>query len=95
MPVNLKRSDLQSHKYNYTWARDEGDGPYTGKLDRRRIDKDEGYEVLYFIKAMMEKYGLVTDINAKRIEDKLHSSELSKVVMRDELDKRIKDSLGF
>jgi len=36
------------YENQYTWRRDEGDGKYIGKIDRDRLDRDEGYEVLYF-----------------------------------------------
>ena len=52
MAVRVKKSNLQLEKYSYTWSRDKGDGEYTGVQDRIRIDKDEGYEVLYFIETL-------------------------------------------
>ncbi|MFJ4117001.1 hypothetical protein ACIPV9_11385 [Pseudomonas psychrophila] len=39
--------------YKYTWSADQGDNPkYTGKLDRDKIDRDEGYEVLHFLNSI-------------------------------------------
>ncbi|WP_294964102.1 hypothetical protein [Sulfurimonas sp.] len=85
MAVQVKRSNLQSNKYKYIWNRDSGDGEYTGIQDRIRIDKDEGYEVLYFIETLMNKYGLKTLGDVHKIEDLLHKPALSNVVMRDKL----------
>lgn len=48
----ISRSDL---KYRYTWSVDQGDNPkYTGALDRKKVDRDEGYEVLHFLNAICE-----------------------------------------
>jgi hypothetical protein len=39
--------------YKYTWSADQGDNPnYTGKLDRDKVDRDEGYEVLHFLNSI-------------------------------------------
>ena len=85
MAIRVKKSDLQPNKYNYTWARDKGDGEYTGVQDRIRIDKDEGYEVLYFIQTLMRKHGLKTLSDVHKIEDLLHKPALKSEVMRDRL----------
>ena len=46
----INRSDL---KYQYRWTADKGDNArYTGKLDRDKVDRDEGYEVLHFINSV-------------------------------------------
>lgn len=46
----INKSDLQ---YKYTWTTDKGDNPkYVGKLDRDKVDRDEGYEVLDFLNAV-------------------------------------------
>ncbi|WP_046068853.1 hypothetical protein [Pseudomonas synxantha] len=43
----ITKSDLV---YKYTWSADQGDNPnYIGKLDRDKVDRDEGYEVLRFL----------------------------------------------
>ena len=93
MAITVKKSDLQSDKYKYTWNRDLGDGEYTGIQDRIRIDKDEGYEVLYFIKTLMNKHGLKTLGDAHKIEDLLHKPALSGEVMRDKLIEMIEKRL--
>ncbi|WP_295022323.1 hypothetical protein [Sulfurimonas sp.] len=85
MAIRVKKSNLQPNKYTYTWARDKGDGEYTGIQDQIRIDKDEGYEVLYFIQTLMNKHNLTTLSDVHNIEDLLHKPALSDVVMRDKL----------
>lgn len=85
MAVKVRKSNLQSNKYEYTWDRDKGDGEYAGKLDGIKVDKDEGYEVLYFIQALMNKHNLTTLADVHKIEDLLHKPALSGVVMRDKL----------
>ncbi|MBE0513930.1 hypothetical protein [Sulfurimonas sp.] len=85
MAIQVKKSNLQQDKYSYTWDRDKGDGEYAGKLDGIKVDKDEGYEVLYFIQALMNKHNLTTLKDIYKIEDLLHKPALSGVVMRDKL----------
>lgn len=93
MAVKVKKSDLQLQKYKYTWNRDLADGEYTGILDRIKIDKDEGYEVLYFIQTLMNKHGLKTLGDVHKIEDLLHKPALSGEVMRDKLIEAIEKGL--
>ncbi|WP_223555302.1 hypothetical protein [Pseudomonas sp. BF-R-01] len=46
----ITKSDLA---YKYTWSADQGDNPnYIGKLDRDKVDRDEGYEVLRFLNSI-------------------------------------------
>ena len=85
MAVTVKKSNLQLDKYKYTWARDKGDGEYTGIQDQIRVDKDEGYEVLYFIQTLMRKHDLKTLSDVHKIEDLLHKPALRSEVMRDRL----------
>lgn len=85
MAIRVKKSNLQSNMYTYTWSRDKGDGEYTGIQDQIRIDKDEGYEVLYFIQTLMNKLSLTTLSDIHTIEDFLHEPALSSIVMRDKL----------
>lgn len=85
MAVKVGKSNLQSNKYEYTWDRDKGDSEYAGKLDGIKVDKDEGYEVLYFIQTLMNKHNLTTLADIHKIEDLLHKPALSGVVMRDKL----------
>ena len=82
-------------QYVYTWSRDKGDTSYKGTLDRIKVDKDEGYEVVYFIEKFMAKHGLkyVRDVHA--IEDALHADDLSSTVYRDDLIKAIEKKLAY
>ncbi len=89
MTIKIRRSELQINKYSYLWSRDKGDGEYAGNLDRIKIDKDEGYEVLYFIQSLMNKLGIEGKANIHEIEDILHSPSLSDVDSREELENLI------
>ena len=95
MAVKIEKKHLQDDRYKYTWSRDEGDAPYKGALDRIKVDKDEGYEVVYFIEKLMNKYNLkhINDVHA--IEDALHLPELSRTIYRDDLIKAIEKKLGL
>lgn len=95
MGVKVEKKHLQNDKYEYTWSRDKGDGEYAGKLDQIKVDKDEGYEVLFFIQSLMNKHGLKTTGDVKRIEDALHSKNLSAIVMRKDLESEIESILGL
>ncbi|AOM00872.1 hypothetical protein ACFO0O_14230 [Cobetia amphilecti] len=93
MALEAKMSDLQQHKYQYKNYRDDGDAPYTGKLDRDRVDKDEAYEVLYFINQFMDDYNVNEYSMIKKIEDALHSYDLSHESYRPSLNVAVHDKL--
>jgi len=93
MAIKVAKKNLQTDIYDYVWSRDKGDGEYAGKLDQIKVDKDEGYEVVFFIQAIMNKHGLKTANDVHKIEDALHSSELSSIVMRDDLEEEIESIL--
>lgn len=82
MSYQVKPNDLQ---YQYTWTRDKGDALYSGKLDQVKVDKDEGYEVLYFIQTFMNKHNLKLVSDVHKIENLLHSKNLQWTSMRDQL----------
>lgn len=88
MAIKLKKSDLQT-KYKYIWTRDKGDGEYAGKLDGDKVDKDEGYEVLYFLETLAKEHKINTISDINLLEDILQSDDLSDVVMRDELESEV------
>lgn len=94
MGVKVGKKHLQTDKYDYIWTRDKGDGEYTGIKDQVKVDKDEGYEVLYFIQTFMNKHGLKTTGDVKKIEDALHHPNLSSEVMRDTLIAEVEKMLG-
>ena len=60
--ANFKKGDLYFEN-QYIWKRDNGDGPYIGKIDRDRLDRDEGYEVLDFANAWLSATAQVTDLH--------------------------------
>lgn len=84
-----------SLEYTYTWSRDDGDAPFKGKSDRIKVDKDEGYEVVYFINKFMAKHSLTKVADVKKIEKALHADNLSSVVYRDDLIAAIEKKLGL
>ncbi|QOJ92786.1 MULTISPECIES: hypothetical protein [Pseudomonas] len=94
MAVKLKHSDLQG-KYQYTWNRDKGDSPYTGEQDRRQVDKDEGYEVLYFLETLLNKHGKKTLGDLHAAENAFHTKELSQITDRATLIARVERILGW
>ncbi|WP_166172115.1 hypothetical protein [Acinetobacter sp. SA01] len=95
MAVKVKKENLQDSLYKYTWSRDEGDAPYKGTSDRVKVDKDEGYEVVYFIEKFMNKHSLKHIRDAHDIEDALYAKALSNIVYRDDLIREIEKKLGY
>ncbi len=99
MAIKLKREHLKKlngkYKFKYTWDRDKGDGEYTGILDQIKVDKDEGYEVLYFIQSLMNKHALKGTKDVHSIENALHMSDLSSTVMREDLEEAIEIYLDY
>lgn len=95
MAVELKRSNLQTDVYTYTWTRDEGDSPYSGIKDRRQGDKDEDYEVLYFLEQLMNKHGKEKLVELHAAENALHSKDLNKVTDRARLTEQVEEILGW
>lgn len=95
MALTLTRSNLQTDVYTYTWTRDEGDSPYAGIKDRREVDKDEGYEVLYFLEQLMNKHGKEKLVHVHVAENALHHRDLSKVTDRAELTEQVEEILGW
>lgn len=57
----LKRSDLE-YKYSWTVCGDD-DPKVTGKPDNTELNRNEGYEMLYFI----NKYAADNDIRAEEL----------------------------
>ncbi|MDE1912768.1 MAG: hypothetical protein KGL60_17075 [Pseudomonas sp.] len=95
MAVTLKKSQLQTDVYTYTWTRDDDDAPFAGLEDRRQVDKDEGYEVLYFLDKLLSKHGKKDLADVHAAEDTLHSKGLSKVTDRVELTTQVEKILGW
>jgi hypothetical protein len=93
--LKLSRSNLQTNKYTYTWKRTDGDGAYIGPLDRDRVSKVEGYEVLEFVEQFMAKHGLTSKADFHKVEDALHHPSLSKEIMRKALITGVEKLLGY
>lgn len=92
MAIKLKQSDL---KHQYTWRRDDGDSPDTGAQDRRQVDKDEGYEVLYFLEQLLNKHGKKDRADLNAAESAFHTKELSQITDRATLISRLENILGW
>lgn len=83
--ANFKKSDMLFEK-EYTWKRDTGDGNYIGRIDKDRLDRDEGYEVLYFANEYLSKEVFFPDKNdLQKLEMLLRNNLPSRVVMKDEV----------
>ena len=95
MAVTLKKMHLQTNVYTYIWTRDDDDQPYAGLEDRRQVDKDEGYEVLYFLEKLLNKHGKKTLPDVHAAEDALHSEDLSSVTDRAKLTTAVEKTLGW
>jgi len=62
----LTKSDL---KYVYSWTSYDNDNPkITGSLDSTLLNRNEGYEILYFINKYCDKYRIVYRSDALKIE---------------------------
>jgi len=95
MAVTLKRSNLQTDVYTYTWTRDDGDSPFAGLEDRRQVDKDEGYEVLYFLEKLLNKHGKTSVADLHAAENALQTKELSQITDRTTLLSRVERILSW
>jgi hypothetical protein len=84
------RKYMQEEIYDYIWVRDSGDGKSKGKLERMKVDKDEGYEVDWFIESFLKTHNKeLSKTNVQAVEDALHHSSLSSIVMRTTLNSKI------
>ena len=83
--MKFKESDLLFED-KYRWKRDSGDRRYIGKLDRIKLDRDEGYEVLDFANTYL--YQNVRNASKKdlhKLEMMLREKLPSNVDMKDEI----------
>lgn len=97
--MKFTKNDL--HFKDYSWAADGGDNPhYKGYLDRKRVDKTEGYEVVYFCNDFLVDYDRpLTVANFQWAEKILRtpalSSVQSRIVLNEEVNKRWSTFLFF
>ena len=80
--ANFAKKDML-YENQYTWKRDDGDGPYRGKIDRDRLDRDEGYEVLDFANSSLQDNSPVESLHKfeRLVREKLPQN----VVMKNEI----------
>ncbi|WP_428229965.1 hypothetical protein [Flavobacterium sp.] len=83
--MKFTRKDL--YYDNYSWSADGGDDShYKGYLDRIKVDKTEGYEVVYFCNDfLVENKKELTKENFQRVEKILKSKDLSNIELRSDL----------
>ncbi|CAA0151462.1 hypothetical protein [Tenacibaculum maritimum] len=63
----ISKSDLFYD--DYSWTAIDGDDPkVTGKPDSTLLNRNEGYEIVYFINKFMEIHKLENKATAKKIE---------------------------
>lgn len=66
----LTKNDLQ---YTYSWTAYSGDDPkVTGSPDNTLLNRNEGYEVLYFINKLAELWDFKEKVSGKHIENMIH-----------------------
>jgi hypothetical protein len=83
--ANFAKKDML-YENQYTWKRDGGDGPYIGKIDRDRLDRDEGYEVIDFANSYLTKNLIFATVNdLHKLERLLKNILPPSVVMKNEI----------
>ncbi|ABQ03950.1 hypothetical protein [Flavobacterium johnsoniae] len=93
--MKFTKKDL--HFKDYSWAADGGDNPhYKGDLDKEKVDKTEGYEVVYFCNDFLVTYDKeLTKENFQKIERLLREELFRKIEKRSELNKSIYEYWNF
>ena len=73
MAIEMKRSDLRGI---YKWKTTEHDNPHKRHLDAVFLNREEGYEVLYFINCFAHKYEtvLTTIQSLQKVERMIHDA---------------------
>lgn len=92
--MEVTRKHLQ-YENKYRWKRDSSDSPYKRPLDRIKIDKQEGDDVLQFIQHMVNKHNITNPLVVGEIEDAFRLPVLSGVVLSIELEMKIEQLLSF
>ncbi|WP_459212494.1 hypothetical protein [Aquimarina rhabdastrellae] len=56
---------------DYSWSAYGGDDPkVTGKIDSTLLNRNEGYEILYFINSFLKKHTFLSSLtDVKKLED--------------------------
>lgn len=89
------KSLLKNSTHDYCWKdRADGDDPYNGVLDRIKLNRKEGYEMVPFIWSVFERHDEVplSEDNVYALEDKIQEIEsVMKEEIHDELDDFIAD----
>lgn len=68
---------------DYTWNASPGDNPFiTGKPDRDKLSKKEGYEVLDFINHMANVHGFKNKVTGAKIEKMLRHKDIANIHSR-------------
>ncbi|WP_440120395.1 hypothetical protein [Tenacibaculum sp. Ill] len=90
----IKKSDLLKSTYEYKWTIEDGDNPkITGKPDKDRLDRSEGYEMVDFINYICKTFNLTTKKEAFEIEELLQNKVPSNMVMKDEIEEKLSSLL--
>ena len=75
----LEKSDLL-FKNEYSWNALKGDDPrITGEPDSTLFNRNEGYEVLYLINKLAEKWGLSSKYDGLKMERMIKNNLLSDI----------------
>jgi hypothetical protein len=86
----ISSSDL---KYHYSWTVIPGDNPkVTGNPDNTLLNRNEGYEMLYFVNKFCERYNLTTVSGAQKVERMIKTVVPSHVHSQISIDKWIYDN---
>lgn len=89
----LEKSDLQ---FEYTWTAEEtGDDPeYKKGQERSEVNREQGYEVLYFIKEFAKESSITDKATGLEIERLIHE-DFKHIKDRDKLKIALKEKLGI
>ncbi|MCD0471777.1 hypothetical protein [Flavobacterium sp. JAS] len=83
--ANFKKADML-YENECTWKRDGGDGPYIGTIDRIKLDRDEGYEVLDFANSYLNSnVSFANENDLHKLEKLIRQKLPSSVVMKSEI----------
>ena len=75
---------------DYTWEHQTGDNPQKiGGLDKKHLNRNEGYEILYFIDTFCNKYRLTKKSSALKVEKMIRKAP-SEMRNQDEIEEWIK-----